>query len=176
MSTGTPKSILLVIAHNNFRDEEYASVRNKLQSVGATIAVASTTMEIALGSQGAKVNPDLLIDAVDPDQYDGVIFIGGTGASQYWHDSKAHAIVAALNARQKLVAACSHAPVTLAVTGILKGKKATAHVSVYEKLCVQGAEYTGKKLEVDGNIITSAGVSAAREFSEAVAKIITANS
>ena len=170
MSSG--KSVLVIIAHNNFRDEEYTSIREKLQQAGIAITVASTTTNEALGSQGSQVKPDILIDAVNPDDFDGVIFIGGTGSSQYWHDTKAHEIALSLNENNKLVAASSHSPVTLAVTGILKDKKATAHISVYEKLSIQGAKYTGKKLEVDGNIITSAGVSAAKEFSDAIVKAI----
>ena len=171
MSSG--KSVLIVIAHNNFRDEEYTSVREKLEKAGVSITVASTTTGIALGSQGAQVQPDILLDDADANAYDGVIFIGGTGSSQYWHDTKAHEIAATLNQENKVIAASSHSPVTLAVTGILKGKKATAHVSVYEKLTIQGADYTGNKLEVDGNIITSAGVSAAKEFSDAIVNAIT---
>ena len=61
---------------------------------------------------------------------------------------------------------------TLAVAGLLKGKRATGHVTVYEKLIVQGAEYTGKKIEIDGNIITSSGANAAKEFAQALTQAI----
>jgi protease I len=167
-----PKSVLMVVAHNNFRDEEYLSAREKLESAGAKITVASTVRQAAAGSQGMILDPDLLIDDVRPNDYDAVIFIGGTGASQYWHDVIAHDIAKVANNSGKILAACSHAPVTLAVAGLLTGKKATSHIAVFEKLAVHGVDYTGSKLEVDGNIITSAGVSAAREFSEALLKAI----
>lgn len=166
------KSVLMVVAHNNFRDEEYVSAREKLESAGATVTVTSTVKKGAAGSQGLTLDPDLLIDDVQPDEYDAVVFIGGTGASQYWHDVVAHDIAKAVNKNGKIVAASSHAPVTLAVAGLLTGKKATSHVAVFEKLTVHGVQYTGSKLEVDGNIITSAGVSAAREFSEALSKAV----
>lgn len=172
MAENDAKHILIVIAHNNFRDEEYSSVRNSLETAGAKVTVASTVMENAAGSQGLKVKPDKLIDDVDPADFDGVIFVGGTGSSQYWHDVNAHGIVTHLNAGGKLVAASSHAPVTLAVAGILSGKKATGHITIYEKLQVAGAHYTGKKLEVDGNVITSAGANAAKEFSQALTKAL----
>jgi len=162
----------MVLAHNNFRDEEYTSARQALESKGAHVTVASTVAKEAAGSQGMKVDPDLLIDDVEPGDFDGVIFIGGTGSSQYWHDISAHDIATNLNSQGKLVAATSQAPVTLAVAGILTGKKATSHVAVYEKLQVAGADYTGSKIEVDGNIITSSGANAAREFAEAISKIV----
>lgn len=172
MATNSGKSVLMVIAHNNFRDEEYLAVRDKLEKSGVKITVASTVKKEALGSQGLKLDPDLLIDEVEPGDYDAVVFIGGTGASQYWHDVKAHEIVMTANRSGKVIGASSHAPVTLAVTGILNGKKATSHVSVYEKLAVQGASYTGKKIERDGNIITSSGANAAKEFADALAQAI----
>ncbi|MFQ5824952.1 MAG: DJ-1/PfpI family protein [bacterium] len=164
------KSILMVIAHHNFRDEEYNTTREKLESIGAQITVASTVKNGASGSQGMRLNPDLLIDEVVPKQYDAVVFIGGSGASQYWHDVKAQEIAQVAVNNGKVVGAISHAPVTLALAGLLKGKKVTGHVSIFEKLAVHGAKYTGKKLEQEDNIITSSGPNAAKEFAEALVK------
>ncbi len=166
------KSVLMVLAHNNFRDEEYTAARNALENNGATVTTASTLTNGAAGSQGLRLNPDLLIDDVNPEDYDAVVFIGGTGSSQYWHDIKAHEIAEFASKTGKILGASSHAPVTLAVAGLLKGKRATGHVTVYEKLQVQGAEYTGKKIEVDGNIITSSGANAAKEFAQALSQAI----
>lgn len=172
MTSKNSKKVLMVLAHNNFRDEEYVAAREKLEQAGVAVTTASTIAHHAAGSQGLSVNPDVLIDDVNPDDFDAVVFIGGTGASQYWHDIKAHDIAKSLDEKGKLVAASSHAPVTLAVAGLLKGKKVTSHVAVYEKLQVAGADYTGKKLEVDGNIITSSGANAAKEFAEALSKAL----
>ncbi|MFQ5865312.1 MAG: DJ-1/PfpI family protein [bacterium] len=170
MSRKKAKSVLMVLAHHNFRDEEYTATRKKLESVGAKITTASTVRNGASGNQGMKLNPDLLIDEVEPNQYDAVVFIGGTGASQYWHDAKAHEIARVAANNGKVVGAISHAPVTLALAGLLKGRKVTGHVSIFEKLMVQGAKYTGKKLEQDGNIITSSGPNSAKEFAEVLAE------
>ncbi len=168
MAKNKAKSVLLVLAHSNFRDEEYKATREKLESIGARVTVASTVKNGALGTQGMELNPDLMIDEVDPNDYDAVVFIGGTGASQYWHDQKAHEIAQFAANNGKVIGALSHAPVTLAVAGLLKGKKVTGHMSVFEKLTVHEANYTGKKLEQDGNIITASGANAAKEFAEAL--------
>ncbi|MCG8605943.1 DJ-1/PfpI family protein [bacterium] len=165
-------SVLIVIPHHNFRDEEYQAAHDGLQSVGANVTVASTIRERASGTMGMSLNPDLLIDDVNPSDYNAVVFIGGTGASQYWHDITAHEIAKAIAEGDKLVAASSHAPVTLAVAGLLRGKKATGHVAVYEKLKIAGADFTGSKLERDGNIITSSGPNSAKEFGQALAQAL----
>lgn len=168
MSAKSGKNILIVVAHNNFRDEEYKALRAKLEASGARITVTSTVTRDAHGSQGMKINPDLLIDEVDPGQYDAAVFIGGTGASQFWHDVKAHEIARVLHSAGKVVAASSHATATLATAGLLNDKTVTGHVAVYEKLQVAGAHYTGSKLEKDGNIITGSGANSAHEFADAV--------
>ncbi len=172
MTKNNTKSVLMVLAHSNFRDEEYTSAREKLENSGAEITVASTIKKGAAGTQGMSLNPDLLIDDVNPDDFDAVVFIGGTGASQYWHDSKAHEIAQDAAKKGKVIGASSHASVILAIAGLLNGKKATCHSAVYEKLIVKGAEYTGKKLEKDGNVITSSGANASKEFAEALAQAI----
>ncbi|MFQ5601929.1 MAG: DJ-1/PfpI family protein [bacterium] len=168
MAKENSKSVLMIVAHNNFRDEEYTAAREKLEKNGTKITVASTTTNGARSTQGMQINPDVLLDAVNADDYDAVVFVGGSGASQYWHDAKAHEIACHAASHGKVVAASSHAAVTLAVAGLLKDKTVTGHVAVYEKLTVQGANYSGKKLEIDGNIITSSGANAAREFAEAL--------
>ncbi|MFQ5754073.1 MAG: DJ-1/PfpI family protein [bacterium] len=172
MTRDNGKSVLMILAHNNFRDEEYTATRQKLENNGAKITVASTIKNGATGSQGLKLNPDVLIDEVNANDYDVVVFIGGSGASQYWHDMKAHEIARTAVKNGKILAASSHAPVTLAVAGVLHGKKATGHVTIYEKLSVKGVNYTGRKLEKDRNIITSSGANAAKEFAEALAQAI----
>ncbi len=172
MSTSNARKALMVLAHNNFRDEEYTSARQSLEESGLEVAVTSTVARNAMGSQGMNIDPDLLIDDVSPDDYDAVVFVGGTGASQYWHDIHAHTIATTLNDASKIVGATSHASVTLAVAGLLTGKKATSHVAVYEKLQVAGAKYTGSNVEVDGNIITSSGANAAKEFSQTLSQAL----
>ena len=173
MAKDSSKRVLVMLAHYNFRDEEYTSVRNRLEQSGTQITVASSVKNGVMGSQGLKLNADLLIDDVNPDDYEAVVFIGGTGSSQYWHDIKAHDLANNLNERGKVVAASSHAPVTLAVAGLLKGKKVTGHVTIIEKLTVHGAVYTGKKVETDENIITATGVNAAKQFAETLSGAIS---
>lgn len=119
-----------------------------------------------------RIDPDLLIDEVDPSTCAGVVFIGGFGASQFWHDAKAHQIVQTLNRDGRLIAAIGRAPVTLGVSGVLKEKKVTGHISIYEKLANYGADYTGSKVERAGNIVTGVGPNAASLFATTVAEIL----
>ena len=119
------KSVLMIIASNNFRDEEYLHPREVLENEGAKITIASSTKKEATGMLGTKVVPDILIDEVNIDDYDAVIFVGGSGANEYWENEKAHEIAKKAYEKSKVIGAICIAPVTLARAGLLKGKKGT---------------------------------------------------
>jgi len=165
------KSALLVVAADGFRDEEYDATRTALERAGAKISVASTVKQGARSLQDKRINPDLLIDDADPGSYGAVVFIGGFGCSQFWHDAKAHQLIRALHGDGRLVAAIGRAPVTLGAAGILKDKKVTGHISIFEKLANYGADYTGGKVERSGNLVTGVGPNAATLFANTVSEV-----
>ena len=57
---------------------------------------------------------------------------------------------------------------------IISGKRATSFFSVMSSLKRAGAVYTGKRVEVDGNIITSNGPGSAQEFGETILEKLAA--
>ena len=162
------RRVLIVIASSAFDDAQFSKIRSKMEEAQIGIQVASTVLDNALGLQGMIVKPDLLIDTANPADYAGVIFIGGHGCSQYWHDVYAHKIVREMDRRGGLIAAIGRAPVTLGTAGILKDRRTTASVSVYEKMIIYSGEFTGKKLEIDQNLITADGNAALNAFAETI--------
>lgn len=166
------KSILMIIAHQDFRDEEYQEPRQIFDARGAKITVASSSLEVAKGMLGAQVKPDLLLKDVAVSDYDAIVFVGGSGAQDYWNDPVAHAIAQEAVAQGKVLAAICIAPTTLAKAGVLKGKNATVFSSEAEALKAGGANYTGASVERDGLIITANGPAAATKFAEEIAKTL----
>lgn len=166
------KRVLMVIAAQRFRDEEYREPRAVIESHGGRVTVASTSLEESEGMLGMVVKPDVTLDRVDIRDYDAVIFVGGSGASQYWDDRAAHEMARQAEASGKVVGAICIAPVTLANAGLLKGRRATVWPQERARLEAGGATYTGNPVEEDGRIITAAGPQAAHAFGEAVARAI----
>ncbi len=166
-------AILVLLPNTAFREEEYFSARQALEKRGLKVVVASTVRKGAVGSEGNLVDPDLLINEVNPEEYAGVVLMGGHGASQYWHEVKAHEIIRAHEKAGKIIAAIDRAPVTLGIAGVLKNKKVTGHISIFEKLINAGGNYTGAKVERDGNLLTGEGANAASAFAEALAQALT---
>jgi protease I len=168
----TGKKIVMIIAPQNFRDEEFLQPKNILTEKGAEVKVACASLETAKGMLGAEVKPDMLVSEIKPEDWDAVILIGGTGASQYWDDSSIHSMLNEAVKQNKIVGAICIAPVTLANAGILSGKKATVFSSETQKLADKGAKCTGKDVERDGKIITASGPPAAKEFGNAIAQAL----
>jgi protease I len=160
------KKAVLIIAQNGFRDEELLEPKKILENAGIETKIASSALKEAKGVMGALVMPDMLVKDINVKDFSAIIFIGGGGASQYWDDPIAQKIAQEAVSANRIVGAICIAPVTLARAGILKGRRATVFSSEASQLKAYGADYTGRPVEKDGNIITAAGPFAASEFGE----------
>lgn len=164
--------VLMVIAPQNFRDEEFFQPREELEKAGARVTVASRSKGVCGGMLGGRVTADISLNDAKGADYDAVVFIGGGGSSVYFNNPQALQLVKDAYAAGKVVAAICIAPVILANAGLLKGKKATCFSSEQGSLRAKGADYTGKGLTIDGKIITADGPGSAREFGKAIVRAL----
>ncbi len=164
------KKVLFVVAPINFRDEEYFKPKKILENADIKVITASLKIGELSGTLGGKTTAEILLNEVNPKDFDGVFFIGGSGSSIYWDNEKAHEIARYMHENKKPLGAICIAPVTIERAGVLKGKKATVFPS--EKKELKSATLSDKKVEIDGNIITAAGPEAAQEFGEVILKAL----
>ncbi len=167
------KNILMVIASKNFRDEEYFIPYDILQKEGAKITTASSIKGEIVGIEGGEARSALTLKEADVKDFDAVIFIGGSGATEYFENNEAHKIIQEAVRKDKIVAAICIAPVILARAGILRGKNATVWSSVLDKSGVKelkngGCNASEERVVKDGKIITADGPSVAEEFAQAI--------
>jgi protease I len=164
-----PKKVLMVIAQNVFRDEEYAHPKEVLERRYAQVVTASEHAGRAIGKKGMLADATLAVADAKPGDYDAVAFIGGAGASVFFNDPAAQKLARAMADKQKVVGAICIAPSTLARAGLLDGKRATSFPDREDDLVLHGATWTGNPVEIDGRIITANGPDAAYDFGEAIA-------
>jgi protease I len=167
------KKAVMIIAPKGFRDEELKEPREILKQKGIKVTVASNSLNPAQGMLGASVKPEILLSELKVEDYDAVIFVGGAGAKQYWNDPAAHRIAREALKKKKVLGAICIAPVILANAGVLSGKKATVWKSEAKRIKEKGATYSDKPVELDGKIVTGSGPQAAKEFGQAIAKLLT---
>ncbi|MCX7910647.1 MAG: DJ-1/PfpI family protein, partial [Endomicrobia bacterium] len=84
--------IAMIIAKNNFRDEEYLKPKEVFIKAGFIVETFSSSLGIAKGMLGATVEVDKVLSELKVEEYDAVVFVGGVGSSEYWNDSLAHKI------------------------------------------------------------------------------------
>ncbi|MBX9879005.1 MAG: DJ-1/PfpI family protein [Candidatus Obscuribacterales bacterium] len=169
------KRILMVIAPEEFRDEELLTPKEILEAAGAQVDVASTRMGEAKGMLGAKVSPSLTVQDANASNYQGVIVVGGMGSpSHLWSDTSLHKIISHLNDKGEVVAAICLSGAVLAKAGVLRSKKATVwpDETAINVLKEGQAQYLKEHVVADGNIITADGPEAAKKFGETIVETL----
>ncbi|RMF97785.1 MAG: DJ-1/PfpI family protein [Candidatus Schekmanbacteria bacterium] len=174
-SSQNQQSVLMIIAQNNFRDEELFTPKEFFESKGVKVTVACSSKRPAIGMFGRTVTPDITINEIDIKKYDALILVGGIGATQYYNDKRVHNLAKSAYNSKKIVAAICLAPVTLANAGLLRGKKATVFNTASRFIIRGGAKYEEKSVVVDGRIITANGPAAADEFARTIYSALTGN-
>ncbi len=166
------KRVAMIIAHEDFRDEELLVPQRWLSDKGAKISIASTELSEAKGMLGARVTPDLLIKDVNPADYDIIVFVGGVGVQQIWDRADLKALAQKADSLGKPIAAICLAPVILAKAGLLRGKQATVYESGSQHLISGGANYKPAGVLIDGRIITASGPAFAEDFAKEIEKVL----
>lgn len=164
--------VLMVIAPEVFRDEEYAGPKEVLEARGATVTTASVAPGTCRGKLGMTAEASLGVDEADASEYDAVAFVGGAGAQVFFDDPATHALARAEYEAGNVVAAICIAPSVLGHAGLLNGVRVTSFPSQADDLRAHGATWTGEPVEVDGAIITANGPDAAEAFGHAIADAI----
>ncbi len=157
------KKVLVLLAPG-FEDIEAVSIVDILRRGGARVTLAGLDKGPIEGSRGIKIVPDCQFDTVSSADFDLIVLPGGQpGTSNLQKNAKVLDLLKTMHSNGKLVGAICAAPLVLQDAGILKGKNATCHPSVREKL--HSAHYCEERVVVDGNIITSQAPGTAIEFS-----------
>ena len=167
------KPLLFLIAPINFRDEEYFAPKEILSQAKIPTKTASKNVKIAQGKLGGETKVDIDITNINTKDYEGIILVGGPGASLFREDDYIHKILKEFKSQKKLIAAICIAPATLARAGLLKGKKACVFFSDDDDLGLKIFQeekviHLDAPIVIENNIITAAGPEYAKEFGEEI--------
>jgi protease I len=164
----TAKAALMIIAPSSFQDEEFMGTRRALELAGVQVVVASSRQGPLTGMLGGTTQADVLLNQVNVDNFNAVIFVGGVGALEYFNNPVAQNLARQAFARRKVLAAIGTAPTILANAGVLRGARATAYISEQQRVTLGGADYTGNPVEKDGLTVTATGPLAVAPFAKAI--------
>jgi len=165
------KRAALIIPSANFRDDELFTTKRMLDAAQIETVIASTKLGMLRGALGGMAEARVLVDQLNVDNYDAIIFI--SGPPEYVGNPVAINLVREAVRKGKVVAAIGVAPTILASADVLTGIRATAFLSERDRLVQAGAMYTGLPVERERLIITATGATAARPFGRMIAEALT---
>ena len=166
------RNAAFIVPPEKFGDEELYALLTAFNEAGINRVITSTRTGVLLGVTGRTIDATMLVNQLNLDELDALIFIGGPGSTLFFNNPMILDLVRTAVVKRKIVAATDIAPGILANAGVLAGYRVTAYVSQREMLTVAGAVYTGAPVEEDRNIITGTGPAAAIPFATAVTDAI----
>lgn len=165
------KKVLLFLARG-FEDLEAASIidicgwtyyREHLQKVD--VSVTGFHKEVT-GRFGLKINTDVLVDDVNPQEYEALAIPGGFHGYGFdeAYDVKVLDLAESIYNSGGIIATMCVGILPVAKAGLLQGKRATTYPFSKNHdnpgyLREHGCQYTGKPIEIDDKIISCAGPS-----------------
>lgn len=165
--------VLMVIAPEQFRDEELLEPKRVLTEEGAQVTVASTKSGTAKGMLGATATPEAVVKDLNANDYDAILVVGGMGSPTHlWENGELRSLIQEFHkSENKIIAAICLSGAVLAKAGVLQNKQATVWEMPESVKALQDGKATYKKQPVvqDGRIITANGLEAAVEFGKTIA-------
>ena len=169
------RKVLLVVAQQGYQGDEYSGPKSALEAAGFTVVTASDQPGVATADDNSTTAIDITLDRIKVKEYEGIYFIGGSGAMEHLDSEQSYALIRAAMRLEIPIGAICISTRILAKAGALQGKLATgwdgdgAIGEIYKQ---HGAEYTGKDVTVDGIIVTAIGPRAAREFGAQIVSLL----
>lgn len=148
---------------DGFEEVEALAPVDILRRGGVDVKTVSVTgNRYVTSSHGVEIKADRLFEDVDDfDDAKMLLLPGGLPGSTNLNDHEGvRRVLIAHNKAGKRIGAICAAPLVLASTGILDGKKATCYPGIEKNWFTPAIEYTGELYQEDGNIITGEGPAA----------------
>ena len=145
---------VLILAEDNFRDEELFYPLYRMREEGFNVVVAARQSQVK-GKFGMPVKADKNLSDCRAEDFDAVIIPGGYAPDKLRMYEEVLDLVKRMDESGKVVAAICHAGWVIASAGIIKGRKVTSYVAIKDDMTNAGAEWNDSEVVVDGNLITS---------------------
>ena len=153
---------VLTLLAEGFEEIEALTVVDLLRRAGVEVTVASLSDQPHVtGRSSITVHADTSLAAVGPHLFDLLFIPGGPGVKNLRADPRVATVVERHASADKWLAAICAAPTVLNASGLLEGRRYTAHFSVAGELPHILAD---ERVVVDGRILTSRGAGTALDF------------
>lgn len=149
------KRVIALIDHL-YEDLELWYPKLRLEEEGASVKIAAPRAgETYLGKHGYPCKADLTLDAIQTEDFDGLLVPGGFSPDKLRRSEKVCDFVRKMDEEGKPIAFICHAGWLLISAKILKGRRATSVRAIKDDMENAGAIWSDEPLVVDQNLISS---------------------
>ncbi|MCI5698162.1 MAG: DJ-1/PfpI family protein [Clostridiales bacterium] len=168
------KKVLVLIA-DGFEEVEALTPVDLLRRVNIEAVMVSCSEKLVVkGAHGVKVVCDMLLDNLEDEDVEdafGIVLPGGMpGAENLKNSEGVKYIIKDMMSKKKLVAAICAAPIVLAETDVIDGRRITSYPGFQDEL--KAAEYMEDSVVLDDNLITARGPAIAMDFALAIVEYL----
>lgn len=151
---------IAILLTDGFEQAELTGPRAALDQAGASTVLISDKPGKVQGfnhdTKADQFDVDQLLDAADPQAFDGVLLPGGVmNADQIRMHPQAQAFVRAIDAAQKPVAVICHGAWLLVSAGLIEGHTLTSWPSLQDDIRNAGGTWVDQEVVVDANWVSS---------------------
>jgi 4-methyl-5(b-hydroxyethyl)-thiazole monophosphate biosynthesis len=154
---------------------EAVTLIDLLRRAGITVLTASLSGHHQLtASRNVRLIADTLLEEVVYDDFDMLLMPGGqAGATHLDEDHRIHAMIKRLHHGGKYIAAICAAPIVLASSGLLNGRRATCYPGVLDPQQWPDINLIDDPVVIDGKVLTSRGPGTAMDFALTIIEVLT---
>lgn len=146
---------ILILAENDFRDEELFYPLYRMREEGFEVSVAAGEKKEVKGKFGAPAKADMEISDCRHYDFDAVIIPGGFAPDKLRMNKDVLEFVRNMDESGKTIAAICHAGWVVASAGIVRGRKVTSYEAIRDDMVNAGGIWEDEEVVVDRNLITS---------------------
>jgi protease I len=155
LKQGLMAKSVVIFLEDMVEDAEFLYPYLRFQEAGFEVTAVAPQDKIYTGKRGMPFTPDQLFEEVKGETFDAVFIPGGYAPDRLRRDDDILEFVKRHNEAEKLIGAVCHAGWVLISAEIVEGRTLTGYHAIKDDLLNAGANYTGKDVERDGNLITA---------------------
>ena len=147
---------LLLLIEELYEDLEvwYPKIRLEEED-NINVVTAAPEMKVYHGKKGLPIEPDMKIDQVTIDEFDGILIPGGFAPDWLRRIPEVLQMVQKFNDEGKLVAFICHAGWVPVSAKILKGRKGTSFFAIKDDMENAGMIWEDSSVVIDKNLVSS---------------------
>ncbi|GCF93716.1 putative cysteine protease YraA [Enterococcus florum] len=166
---------IAVIVTDLVEDVELTSPKEALENNGyEVVLIEKEAGKEITGKKGETFTIDTTIDAVKPENFDGLLIPGGFSPDQLRSDQRFVDFVSYFLENDRPLFAICHGPQIFIQTGLTKGRTMTAYDTVRPDIEYAGATVKDQEVVVDKQLVTSRNPDDLPAFNEKMLEVLHA--